>query len=506
MKGLFILILLASFPLFPLKSECIKGNCRIGNGTFHFNNGSTYKGQFYKGVPHGKGVMNMKNGDRYEGTFSRGQKHGEGKYFFRSGNKYIGQFKKDKIEGKGRMDYSNNDVYKGSWSDNKPHGKGRIEFANGKIMEGLWRKGKLVRKWKTESNNSVSTSSIKRTYKDCNNNYCHNESGKFTYRDRSYYIGQFTDGNPQGKGTCYYANGDIYEGGWKNHGPNGRGIITFKSGRKYSAIWKNGKPVEQVYEDAEHTVTNNSRYRKAADGKVDMYAIVIGISAYEHMPSLKYTDDDAYQLYAFLKSPEGGALPDNHITLLVDEVATKQNIRTSMQNVFGKADQDDVVIMYYSGHGLQGRFLPIDFDGYNNSLSHREIYDLLDQSAAKHKVLIADACYAGSLETEKGTFYSSLENFYHKIDESDGGTAIMMSSRAQEKSLEYSGLRQGVFSHFLLRGMKGEADTNSDEIVSIAELYRYIYDGVRQYTNKRQSPTIGGNYDKNMPLAMIRTP
>ena len=39
------------------------------------------------------------------------------------------------------------------------------------------------------------------------------------------------------------------------------------------------------------------------------------------MPVLRYTDDDAYQMYAFFKSPEGGALDDEHIRILINEAS-----------------------------------------------------------------------------------------------------------------------------------------------------------------------------------------
>ena len=503
MKGLFMMAMSCFLYSSSLYSACVKGNCKIGHGTYLYGDGSKYIGQFNRGIPDGKGRLIMVKGDVYEGDFNNGKRQGEGKYFFASGNIYMGQFEQDKIEGKGKMEYANHSIYQGHWKNNKPHGQGTYIDNRGTRINGEWKEGKLIKA--PENNFSPEISRVTKVkYKDCNKNYCHKESGKFTYGDGSYYIGDFLNGEPYGKGTCYYINGDIYAGGWKNHGPDGEGIITFTSGRRYSAIWLGGKPVKQVFNTpiVEGQVFNAKR--NVADGVTEMYALVIGISSYNHMPALKYPDDDAYQLYAFLKSPEGGALPENHITLLVDEVATKENIRTSMKNVFGKADKDDVVVMYYSGHGLEGRFLPIDFDGYNNSLSHREIYDLLANSAAKNKLLIADACYSGSLSEEKGTYYNSLENFYHKLHGSEGGTAVMMSSKAEEKSLEYSGLRQGVFSHFLLQGMKGRADTNKDSIVSISELFNYISINVKAYTDNRQSPTMAGVYDKNMPVSMIR--
>ena len=44
---------------------------------------------------------------------------------------------------------------------------------------------------------------------------------------------------------------------------------------------------------------------------IQVWAVIIGVAAYDHMPALRYTDDDAYRMYAFFKSPEGGALDDD---------------------------------------------------------------------------------------------------------------------------------------------------------------------------------------------------
>ena len=79
--------------------------------------------------------------------------------------------------------------------------------------------------------------------------------------------------------------------------------------------------------------------------EVKVWAVVVGIGRYTTMPVLKYTDDDAYHIYAFLKSPEGGALPDKQIRLLIDEDATRSNIIRAMRSVFLKADENDVVLL-----------------------------------------------------------------------------------------------------------------------------------------------------------------
>ncbi|MDO8971251.1 MAG: caspase family protein, partial [Saprospiraceae bacterium] len=187
----------------------------------------------------------------------------------------------------------------------------------------------------------------------------------------------------------------------------------------------------------------------------------------------------------------------------------RTEILKTMRNLFLKADDNDVVLFYFSGHGLEGCFLPVDFDGYNNKLRHDEIRDILKQSRAKHKLCIADACHSGSLNyggtmAAKGPAPVSLQRYYQAFENSEGGIALLMSSKPEELSLEDHGLRQGVFTYYILRGMKGAADSNGDYIVSIKELYSYVYAKVRDYTAGVQTPVLTGNYDDAMPVSLRR--
>jgi uncharacterized caspase-like protein len=254
------------------------------------------------------------------------------------------------------------------------------------------------------------------------------------------------------------------------------------------------KPVEKVKEIVEK-----------APSELKVWALVIGVSSYDHMPVLRYTDDDAYRMYAFLKSPEGGAIDDAHIKVMIDEEATKEGIIKNMKALYGKAGPNDLVMMYFSGHGLKGAFLPIDYDGYNNKLDHEEINEIFKQSPAKYKLVIADACHSGSLFAMRdASAKNALAFYYESLAQAQSGTALIMSSKSEETSLESSGLRQGVFSHFLIRGLKGEADTDENNIVTVKELYDYINKNVQDYTGRRQSPVIQGDYDPTMTVSVKR--
>ena len=55
--------------------------------------------------------------------------------------------------------------------------------------------------------------------------------------------------------------------------------------------------------------------------------------------------------------------------------------------------------------------------------------------------------------------------------------------------------------------MKGEANMNGDEVITVQELFDYVYRNVTTYAQKlgkTQTPVLKGNFDPNMPVAMVR--
>ena len=70
--------------------------------------------------------------------------------------------------------------------------------------------------------------------------------------------------------------------------------------------------------------------------------------------------------------------------------------------------------------------------------------------------------------------------------------------------LRQTGLRSGVFSHFLIKGLKGEADADHDKIVSIVELFNYVSGKVSRYTAGAQTPVLTGKYDGRLPVGVVR--
>ena len=549
---LLVLLTLSAFTVSAQQGNCVEGNCLNGKGTFRFTDGSTYRGGFHKAKFTGMGILSYANGEKYVGNwrnslyegkgrltnpdgtvyfgfYHQGKRHGEGTitwtngnalsgkwafdrihgngtFTFANGDRYVGGMYETMIAGQGRMEYASGDVYEGQWQDNMRHGEGSMTFADGTTLRGRWVSGEYVTDWA-----SLGYQGTASALADCRQG-CNDGPGRYTYPDGTIFTGTIRAGQPNGNGTIRYADGNIYHGQYTNHRQEGLGVMYYTDGEVQGGLWRGGSLYRRLFSATgrpARTITPDY------DEAVKVWAVVVGAARYKHMPTLLYTDDDAYQVYSFLRSVEGGALPDEQVKILVDENATQRNIIMTMREVYQRADENDVILFYFSGHGLPGAFLPVDYDGHNHKLEHFELRDVLLTSRAKHKLVIADACHSGSLGGRSqlsgaitarggGGADAALDAFYSALNNAEASTALLLSSKGEEISLEDGGLRSGIFSHFLIRGMKGEADENNDRLVSIDELFNFVHREVRRYTGNIQTPTLTGTYDGLMPVSVIR--
>ncbi len=560
------ILLLVSFLTNIINAQCIEGNCTNGKGKILLPNGAFYKGQFKDGIFNGKGLIVYNDGNQYDGqwsdrlpdgygvlSYSDGEirkgfwskgiplltdgnvdfeaynkyklepisgcvygncENGSGAFYFTNGTVYKGNFKNGKIIGTGKLAYYDGTNYIGELRLGLPNGNGTMSYADGSKQKGSWIDGEYIPEEFAAKGNI-----------GCINGDCNNGKGVFVFNVGKYpvrYEGDMKDGTPNGFGTAFYTNGENYVGEWLEGKHNGAGTLTLPNGFKIEGDWKDGlytgKSVftsssdtafvkYEPYDVASYSPKNNgfinsdSLIRVREKNKSQIYAVIIGISSYTHMPALKYADDDAWKMYGFFKSKKGGSIADFNIKMLIDDQATKTNIIETIKEVFLKANKNDQVYLYFSGHGLEDAFLPIDFDGYKNKVYHKEINDILSQCGAKTKICFSDACFSGNL-TALNKDENYLQTQYQGFAKS--GTTLILSSNTRENALESSTLRQGVFSHFLLRGLEGESDKNADKVITVQEIFEYIKSRVVDYTDNKQTPVLKGNFDPATVVAIRR--
>lgn len=235
--------------------------------------------------------------------------------------------------------------------------------------------------------------------------------------------------------------------------------------------------------------------------KATTYAIVIGVADYKYINDLTFTVPDAKKVYTFLKSQAGGAVPSNHIRFLTNETATKANIMKEMDYIFSFAKPQDRVIFYFSGHGATGLFCASDITNTGeNALWHDEVKEAFKKCKARTKLCIADACYSGSIKGVNNN--KPVRQNGPGLEDKSAGVAVIMASKSNQMSGEDDRLKQGFFSYFMIQGLSGKSDTNRDKVITIKELFTYVWKNVKSYSKGKQIPIMFSN-TYTMPVAYL---
>ena len=280
----------------------------------------------------------------------------------------------------------------------------------------------------------------------------------------------------------------------------------------------------------------------AEETEPECWAVIIGVShypcyGYEYCEccrdeggglvcteDLSYPVGDALEFYRLLGSIWG----EDHIELLLDSEATKVDIYYAIKRLADKADADDTVLIYFSGHGQEpaeigkipcrnysgrpgsGYFCP--FDSGNSLCSSRYYCDpdygcnwhldcdyqisavdldrWLDMLDSQQVVVILDASHAGSF----GVALSQHDR------------VVMMACQPDEECSECPELGHGVFTYHILRALTNfdAADTDSDYEVAAEEIFSYALANITNDSPTWENETVR-ECDKQHPVLSDRS-
>lgn len=254
-----------------------------------------------------------------------------------------------------------------------------------------------------------------------------------------------------------------------------------------------------------------------------LWAVVVGVSEYANkaIPSLRLADQDALAFADFLQKPEGGGYQRDHMRVLVNKDATLANLKEALIEFLSQAIDKDLVMIFFAGHGAPDPARPTnlfmltyDTDPARLGTTAYPMWDiqtlLMRQLSAKRIVMFSDACHSGGISVDfasrgvNPTQSNLINQYLGDLARSKEGIAIFTASAAGEVSQEYPELGHGVFTYYLLEGMKGEADLNNDYTVTINELMQYVEDQVKRKTKGAQNPTRSQTmFDKDLTISKI---
>jgi uncharacterized caspase-like protein/uncharacterized protein YegJ (DUF2314 family) len=300
------------------------------------------------------------------------------------------------------------------------------------------------------------------------------------------------------------------------------------------------------------SITSPSLKVEGVDGVVNYWAVIVGIEDYESMTDLSYTIDDAEDMRDVLLSY--GNWNDSNIQFLTDVDASKSGIYVAIENMAKNknADADDVYLFFFSGHGSN---IPDDdgdeVDSYDEVICPYDATYITTEDLKKLEketvisddelgtwlsacsgniVVILDTCMSGGFATKgaEGTIKTvpnpqvpkdaiAKKHFGEGLvehlkqrpisrDLNETGYVVLMACEEDKSAYESRRLKNGVFTYYIVEGLWGPADTDSDNNVSAEEDFSYADPLVRQYKPTNQDPQLWDGYYEGDLMLVIASP
>jgi hypothetical protein len=238
-------------------------------------------------------------------------------------------------------------------------------------------------------------------------------------------------------------------------------------------------------------------------------ALLIGISQVEdpQWRDLRYSEKDAQDLAAALKDPARGRF-DQVRMLSRPEETTRAAILAAVRQLQREATRpDDVVVVYFSAHGTLARDGQGELKRYlvTRDASYRAIpqtalsMDVLkaefDKLPSRRRLLVLATCHSGSgksllpkeLEEELAGIKSGF--YARPLEDSSRASMVFAACDWGETAREDEGLRNDIYTHFLIEGLSGAADRNVDGAVTATEAHDHARRRTFAFTQGRQRPS-----------------
>lgn len=225
------------------------------------------------------------------------------------------------------------------------------------------------------------------------------------------------------------------------------------------------------------------------------FALVIANTEYQDASFAKLTAPgrDAEEFAQILR--ELAAFDD--VQILVNEGEGKT--RRSIARFFAERKRDDLLLLYFSGHGVRNEagqlFLAANDTEINileaSGIPAEFVTNAMNNSRSQRQLLILDCCNSGAFAhgTKSVGAVGKSMGIATAFEGSGFGRVVLTATDATQYAWEgdkvIGDTQKSVFTHFLIEGLKGEADRDSDGRIHVDELYDYAYEQVVRRTPKQ---------------------
>jgi hypothetical protein len=210
-------------------------------------------------------------------------------------------------------------------------------------------------------------------------------------------------------------------------------------------------------------------------------ALLIGVSQYgAGFNQLPAAAKDVEAMQRVLQHPDMGDFDKVHSLIDPDP----QEMGTAIENLFGDGSRDDLVVLFFSGHGIKDEsgnlYLATRTTRKNargglirsTAIAARFVQEIMRDSRAKRQVVILDCCFSGAFG--EGLLAKDDSSVDVRKQLGGEGRVVLTSSTSTQYSFEQQGADLSIYTRYLVEGIEtGAADLDEDEVISVDELHEY---------------------------------
>jgi hypothetical protein len=207
----------------------------------------------------------------------------------------------------------------------------------------------------------------------------------------------------------------------------------------------------------------------------------------QRLARLNAPTNDVIALRGILQDSSRGSFDSVELSVNEDILT----VRDHLSRFFYDRTPDDVLLLYYSGHGILGRgnrlFLATSGSNLDTPrtrcISAREIRDFIEESRAQRQIVVLDCCHSGAFAEHAKAAAPPPAITRDTFSSGDAGLYVLTAADTLQFAWDGTELRAGnaaaagfsQFTSWLVDGLeKGEA-APEDEQITMDTLYRYLY-------------------------------
>src|SRR5438477_2605904 len=256
----------------------------------------------------------------------------------------------------------------------------------------------------------------------------------------------------------------------------------------------------------------------------DQFALLVGVRKYHpnELRDLPYAEADVEDLGKTLRA---AGYPPENVVLMTQSAAAKDlrfapeagKIRSELKLLLQNRNRDDTILIAFAGHGVQFQkddeayFCPADARLADRAtlVSLSEVYQELERCPAGVKVLLVDACRNDPLaDHSRSRNTVQLESSTRpSVAEPPAGVVALFSCSKGERAFEHEELKHGVFFHYVIEALQGQAAPEGETDVTVGDLESYVQRAVDRFVRSRfgasQKPERRGQVRGAVALARV---